>query len=183
MDAFALYWASGAAKVAGGLETALGRPVTDQDLEPWTLGLRQYFVEHSAGLDAAIATLRASVATCEEFFTKHDVLLTPTLAQLPPRLGWLGADVQFEIGMERLMGLVGFTPVQNASGQPAMSVPLALVEVRTADRQSLRGARRRRAHAARARLPAGGGEALGRTPSAGVGGLSADAAPTGDDNG
>jgi len=26
--------------------------------------------------------------------------------------------------MERLMGLVGFTPVQNASGQPAMSVPL-----------------------------------------------------------
>jgi amidase len=124
MDAFALYWSSGAAKIADGLEKALGRPVTDQDLEPWTLGLRQYFVLHRAGLDAAIATLRASVATCEEFFTNHDVLLTPTLAQLPPRIGWLGPDVPFETGMERLMSLVGFTPVQNASGQPAMSVPL-----------------------------------------------------------
>jgi amidase len=124
MDAFALYWSSGAAKIADGLEKALGRPVTDQDLEPWTLGLRQYFVLHRAGLDAAIATLRASVSTCEEFFTNHDVLLTPTLAQLPPRIGWLGPDVPFETGMERLMSLVGFTPVQNASGQPAMSVPL-----------------------------------------------------------
>jgi amidase len=124
MDAFALYWASAAARVADGLENALGRPVTDQDLEPWTLGLRQYFVEHRAGLEAAIATLHASVATCEEFFTRYDLLLTPTLAQLPPRIGWLGPDVPFETGMERLMGLVGFTPVQNASGQPAMSVPL-----------------------------------------------------------
>jgi amidase len=124
MDAFALYWASGAAKVADVLEKALGRPVTDQDLEPWTLALRQYFLEHRAGFDAAVATLRASVATCEEFFTRHDVLLTPTLAQLPPRIGWLGADVPFQTAMDRLMGFVGFTPVQNASGQPAMSVPL-----------------------------------------------------------
>jgi amidase len=124
MDAFALYWASGAAKIADGLEKALGRPATDLDLEPWTLGLRRYFVEHRAGIDAAVETLHASVGTCEEFFTRYDVLLTPTLAQLPPRIGWLGADVPFETGMERLMGLVGFTPVQNASGQPAMSVPL-----------------------------------------------------------
>ena len=125
MDAFALYWASGAAKIADGLQQALGRPVTDQDLEPWTLGLREYFLEHRAGLDAAVATLRATVATCEEFFTKHDVLLTPTLAQLPPRIGWLGPDVPFQVGLERLLAYVGFTPVQNASGQPAMSVPLA----------------------------------------------------------
>jgi amidase len=124
MDAFALYWSSGAAKVADGLEKALGRPVTDQDLEPWTLGLRRYFLEHRAGLEAAIATLHASVATCEAFFARYDVLLTPTLARLPPRIGWLGPDVPFETAMERLMGLVGFTPVQNASGQPAMSVPL-----------------------------------------------------------
>jgi amidase len=124
MDAFALYWASGAARIADALAQALGRPVTDQDLEPWTLSLRSYFLEHRAGLDAAIATLRASVATCEEFFTKHDVLLTPTLAQLPPRIGWLGPEVPFQDAMERLTSFVGFTPVQNASGQPAMSVPL-----------------------------------------------------------
>jgi amidase len=124
MDAFALYWASGAARIADMLEKVLQRPVTDQDLEPWTLALRQYFLEHRAGFDAAVATLRASVATCEEFFTQHDLLLTPTLGRLPPRIGWLGPDVPFQDGMERLMSFVGFTPVQNASGQPAMSVPL-----------------------------------------------------------
>lgn len=124
MDAFAIYWASAAARIADALEKALGRPVTDQDLEPWTLGLRQYFLEHRAGFDAAVSTLRASVASCEAFYTQHDVLLTPTLAQLPPRVGWLGPDVPFQTYLERLLAFVGFTPVQNASGQPAMSVPL-----------------------------------------------------------
>jgi len=124
MDAFAIYWASGAARVADGLEKALGRPVTEQDLEPWTLGLRRYFLEHRGEFDAAVATLKASVATCEAFFAKHDVLLTPTLAQLPPPIGWLGPEVPFGTYLERLTSFVGFTPVQNASGQPAMSVPL-----------------------------------------------------------
>jgi len=124
MDAFALYWASGAARVADGLEKALGRPVTDSDLEPWTLSLRRLFVERRAGFDAALAVLRASVATCEEFFTRHDLLLTPTLAQPPPAIGHLGPDLPFETYFERLTGFVGYTPVQNASGQPAMSVPL-----------------------------------------------------------
>jgi amidase len=124
MDAFAVYWAWGAARVADGLEKSLGRPVTDSDLEPWTLGLRQYFREHSADFDAAVATLNATGPACEAFFSKHDVLLTPTVAQLPPPLGYLGPRVPFRTYFERLTGIVGFTPIQNASGQPAMSVPL-----------------------------------------------------------
>jgi amidase len=123
-NAFVLYWASGAAGIADGLERALGRPVTEADLEPWTLGLRRYFLEHRGNFDAAVATLRESVATCEEFFTRYDVLLTPTISQLPPPIGYLGPDVPFDVYMERAKGIVGFTPVQNASGQPAMSVPL-----------------------------------------------------------
>lgn len=124
MDAFAIYWASGAARVADGLEKALQRPVTTADLEPWTLGLRQMFVERRAGFDAAVATLRASVATCAGFFDDYDVLLTPTTAQPAPPLGHLGPDVPFATYMERLLAFVGYTPIQNASGQPAMSVPL-----------------------------------------------------------
>jgi amidase len=124
MEAFTLYWAAGAAQIADGIEQTLGRPVSDADLEPWTLGLRGYFLARRADLGTAVATLRASVATCEAFFDRYDVLLTPTVAQLPPALGYLGPDVPFEHCFERLMKYVGFTPVQNAAGQPAMSVPL-----------------------------------------------------------
>jgi len=124
MDAFAIYWAAGAAQIADALETQLGRPVTEADLEPWTLGLRRHFTEHRGGLEAAIGVLRASVATCEEFFRDHDLLLTPTLGQLPPAIGQLGPDVSFQTYLERLTAFVGFTPVQNAAGEPAMSVPL-----------------------------------------------------------
>jgi amidase len=124
MDAFSIYWAWGASRIADGLARTLGRPVTDDDLEPWTLSLASYFAQHRAEFDSAVATLKASAATCEEFFTKHDVLLTPTLAQLPPPIGHLGPNVPFQTYLERLTRFVGFTPVQNASGQPAMSVPL-----------------------------------------------------------
>ena len=124
MQAFTLYWAAGTAQVVDGIEHTLGRPATEADLEPWTLGLRGYFLAHRTGLAAAVATLRASVATCEAFFTRYDMLLTPTVAQLPPALGHFGPDVPFDQYFERLMKYVGFTPVQNAAGQPAMSVPL-----------------------------------------------------------
>jgi amidase len=124
MDAFVLYWASGAARVVDGLGKALQRPVTTADLEPWTLGLARLFAERRSGLDAAIATLRAAVASCERFFDTCDVLLTPVTAQPAPPLGHLGPEVPFDAYFERMSAFLGFTPIQNASGQPAMSVPL-----------------------------------------------------------
>ena len=123
-EAFVLYWSSGAARIADGLEKRLGRPLTDADLEPWTLGLRDYFRQRRGGFDAAVATLKASVATCEEFYQSHDVLLTPTLSKPPPRVGELAPDLPFQTHFDRAMGYLGFTPVQNASGTPAMAVPL-----------------------------------------------------------
>jgi amidase len=62
------------------------------------------------------------------FFARYDVLLTPTLATPPPRLGALN---QNEAGVDALdflrKGLFAFAPfcaAFNVTGQPAMSVPL-----------------------------------------------------------
>lgn len=123
-EAFILYWSSGAARVADGLEKRLGRPLTDADLEPWTLGLRDYFRRRRDGFDAAVATLKASVPAVEAFYENHDVLLTPVLSKLTPRIGDLAPDLPFQTHLERALGYLGFTPVQNASGTPGMSVPL-----------------------------------------------------------
>ena len=124
MEAFLVYWASGAAQVADGLAQRLRRAPTDADLEPWTLGLAKFFRERQDRFEPALASLKASSTVCEQFFAKYDVLLTPVISRLPPRIGELAPDLPFETHYERVTSLVGFTPIHNAAGTPAMSVPL-----------------------------------------------------------
>jgi len=124
MAAFMLYWSSGAAMIADGLEKRLGRPLTDADLEPWTLGLRDYYRARRDGFEAAVAMIRSTSAACASFHESHDVLLTPVATRTPFRIGELAPDLPFETHFERATGYVGFTPIQNGAGTPAMSVPL-----------------------------------------------------------
>ena len=119
-----LYWSSGAAQIADGLEKRLGRPLTDADLEPWTLGLRDYYRARRDGFDAALTLIRSTSAACDAFHERYDVLLTPVATRTPFRIGELAPDLPFETHFERAVGYVGFTPIQNGAGTPAMSVPL-----------------------------------------------------------
>ncbi len=123
-EAFLLYWSSAAAKVSAELGKALGRAVTAQDLEPWTLGLAAYYAKRQDEFEQALATLRSSIGICDEFYERYDVLLTPTVNTPPPAIGFLAPDLPFETHFERVKGFAGFTPIQNASGTPGMSVPL-----------------------------------------------------------
>ena len=59
------------------------------------------------------------------FHARHDVLLTPGLATLPPRLGWL--DMMLEDVDEywrRVFIFSPFTVSFNLTGQPAVVLPL-----------------------------------------------------------
>ena len=64
------------------------------------------------------------------FFQDYDLLLTPTLGALPARLGTYRPDEELE--PKQLFGswahLESFLPVFNASGQPAISLPLHMSE-------------------------------------------------------
>jgi len=124
LAAFMLYWSSGAAQIADGLEKRLGRPLTDADLEPWTLGLRDYYRARRDGFDAALALIRSTSAACDAFHQRYDVLLTPVATRTPFRIGELAPDLPFETHFERAVGYIGFTPIQNGAGTPGMSVPL-----------------------------------------------------------
>ena len=48
----------------------------------------------------------------------------PTLAEVTPRIGHLDPTAGYEQVMDRLIDWVGFTPLQNATGDPAISLPL-----------------------------------------------------------
>jgi amidase len=95
-------------------------------LEPWTHGLASRFRAHLANAPAAVLRLRAAKQTSARIFAEHDLLLCPTAATPAPELGHLGPEVPFETTMERIRDIIPFTPVQNATGDPAISLPLGL---------------------------------------------------------
>jgi amidase len=54
-----------------------------------------------------------------------DLLVTPTLGEPPPPLGYLAEDPDDPArSLQRLFSLMAFTPQFNATGQPAISLPL-----------------------------------------------------------
>lgn len=105
---------------------ALGRRPGPDDAERMT-----HAILHSADrVDAAtyaraIRLVHATGRHVAKFFETYDVLITPTLTQLPPRIGELSmmADDLQGVG-DRMGAIVGFTSLYNMTGQPAMSVPL-----------------------------------------------------------
>ncbi len=91
-----------------------------------TKGLANHAARNSLRMPLTIARLRLSQRFSRAFFADHDVVLSPTLALLTPELGWLDPTQPFETLIERLMDWVAFTPLQNATGDPAISLPMGM---------------------------------------------------------
>lgn len=128
-------------------EDRLGRRARWDDLEPttWTLAMLGRALRAS-DLARAVRLIHVGSRTVGSFFRKYDVLLTPTLGAPPIPLGTIrataaeatAARVLRSLGAGRLLHALdavgpmaerafefaAFTPVFNATGQPAMSVPL-----------------------------------------------------------
>jgi amidase len=56
----------------------------------------------------------------------YDVVMTPTLADETPQIGYLDPMADYEQIIDRLQDWVAFTPLQNVTGEPAISLPLVL---------------------------------------------------------
>jgi amidase len=98
----------------------------EADFEPATWRLYQQSLAQSGG-DYLLAwqTLQQSCGDFAAFFTDHDIWLTPTLVQPPVPLGYF--DYRHETRkqyIDHLGHFTGFTLIANATGQPAISLPL-----------------------------------------------------------
>jgi amidase len=123
---FILLWALGAAEVAAMVQNQANGAPLDQLLEPLTLDLARHYQRAGAdALEPAVVRLREVGARYQDFFADHDVLLTPVLAKPPPPLGEIAPTLGMEVGFARVVDYVGYTPLQNVAGAPAMSVPLS----------------------------------------------------------
>lgn len=124
-DDFLLYWQFLSFAIVRGGRRMMGPTFDRTKLDNLTLGLDAGAARNLYKLPVAIARLSASRKLTARLSETYDVVLMPTLAHETPRIGHLDPTAPYEQVMDRLMDWVAFTPLQNATGDPAISLPLA----------------------------------------------------------
>jgi amidase len=128
-DAFFLVAGAAIAGVVETMDRMRGVPVQTEELEPFTWELVEKVQAFGAdALPWSRATFAKAVQVYDEATRAYDVVLTPTLATEPWRLGHLSPVLKREELLRRTARSVGYTPIQNIVGCPAMSVPLCFPE-------------------------------------------------------
>lgn len=99
----------------------------DAVLEPWTRYVSERFGHKPArALHDALDYFAELSRRFDVFFQRYDLMLSPVLHSEAPPLGYLGPRTPVEVMAKRLHRYASYTPVHNAAGVPAMSVPLGL---------------------------------------------------------
>lgn len=106
-------------------ERQLGRKVTKNDLEPiiWKRyhANKDYSAEKLASAQDTLGRIARQIALIQQ---RYDILLSPTMAKPPVELGKLSLNQDQAAYQQEAISASAFTMLQNATGQPAMSVPL-----------------------------------------------------------
>jgi amidase len=109
----------------------IGRPLADDDAEADNVAMAAF----GRQLDAptylrAVEWLHTYQRRMAQWWASpddggegYDLLLTPTIAQPPPPIGWMMSGTVAESG-QRLRSLMQYTSQFNVTGQPAISLPL-----------------------------------------------------------
>jgi amidase len=111
--------------VVGGVASIPIPAGREGELDPVNQGIRetaQYV--NAAHYVGAVAMLRMISRQVVAFWDDHDLLVTPTLTRPAPRLNTMGVDPG--AAAEEHLDWLSFTYPYNATGQPAISVPLAM---------------------------------------------------------
>ncbi len=124
-EAFYLIAAAAIANVVQTVDRTRSEPVQREELEPFSWALIASL--EARGPDAlpqARAIVAKAVQTYGQATRGFDVVLTPTLGTEPPLLGHLSPVLPWQTLLERTSRVLGYTPIHNVAGCPAMSVPL-----------------------------------------------------------
>ena len=126
-------WAAGMAQRTAVAERAFGVTASPETVEACTLAMLRHGATLS-GIDLLNAMGDCNVVgrAIGEFFETFDVLLSPSVARVPWKLGELDQNdpsLDHEGWVRKLFDVYSpFTPMFNITGQPAISLPLAWSE-------------------------------------------------------
>lgn len=123
------FWVAHNAAFMEWLSSTLDRPIDLGTVEPTTLAVyRQGAGTSAIQLIDAGGIRNAITRAVGRLFSRYDVLVTPSLPDLPIPLGRLHADVDDLDGsgwVARVLDHAAFSGIFNMSGTPAISLPLA----------------------------------------------------------
>ena len=124
--AFMTLWAANTAIAVMGLSRMTGKPPSLDVIEGLTMGLYEQGRQIPAVQYLAMQqTLFRAARIAAKFHETYDLWLTPTLGAPPLKLGTINVDEQdVQKAFEPILGYVPFTAMQNATGQPAINLPL-----------------------------------------------------------
>lgn len=126
IDSFTVRWACGQAATLDQIGTLAGRPLTADDVEPLTWAMAEEGRGYTGGQYlAAIGQHQALGRAMAGLHATYDLILTPTLGEPPPPLGSFDQSGPDPLDAFRRAEILGtFTAAFNATGQPAISLPL-----------------------------------------------------------
>ena len=125
---FLHYWKFLAFALRYGGKRTVDSSFDSKHLDPFTVGLARSFARRPYRLPLALLRLRRSKHAYAKVFERYDVLLSPVLAHTTPRIGYLSPTVPFDELIARLERYAAFTPLANATGAPAISLPATRTE-------------------------------------------------------
>jgi amidase len=124
-DDFILYYAFLSFALVRNGHRMFGASFDRAKLDNLTLGFERHATRNLHRLPLAITRLRAMRRRLARFYRTYDAVLTPTVADPPPAIGHFDPTADYQQIIDRLIHWVAFTPLQNATGDPAISLPLA----------------------------------------------------------
>lgn len=125
-DDFIDYWGF-LAWMTGNLgRRTFGKQFHPEKLDRFLQGLSSRFRSRTWRLPMAIYRLRRTEKEFARYLDGMDAMLTPVLGHVTPRLGYISPNVPFEELITRLSAYAAYTPLNNASGTPAISLPMGM---------------------------------------------------------
>jgi amidase len=124
-DDFVLYYGLLSFALVRNGRRVFGESFDRTKLDNLTIGFERHAARNLHRLPLAIVRLRAMRRRTARLFRTYDAVLTPTLADPPPAIGHFDPTADYEQIILRLIDWVAFTPLQNATGDPAISLPVA----------------------------------------------------------
>jgi Asp-tRNA(Asn)/Glu-tRNA(Gln) amidotransferase A subunit family amidase len=117
--------AANVARALGLRWKALGRKPDPRDVEAVTWAVFNRGLEITAvDYVEAIAAAHAAGRRLAAFLDRYDMILTTTLPAPPPKLGYFDMNGDVKTFTDRITDYLSITPLHNATGTPAMSVPM-----------------------------------------------------------